>query len=273
MLKAEIQYLAEGGEDVVYFASSAGGKANFSVNKGMQTFTLEIADARDLAIDKQRDSQTGLADSGFMLVDAPSAVNNFLDNDQINVLYETEVSALLKSITGASRVHIFDHTVRASDPEVREIKQIREPSTLVHNDYTVKSGFICMQENLGDDAAKLKQGRFQIINLWRPLVEPLESWPLALCDARSVDERDMVDAVRRAPNHTGEISLATYNPEHKWYYYSQMRSKEVLIFKTFDSQNDGQMPYAIHTAIDISQKFPNATARESIETRAFVFYE
>ena len=272
MLKAEVQYLAEGGDDTIYFASSAGRNAEFSVNKGMKTFMLEVEDAREQGIDKERDSQTGLANSGFMLVEAPSAVTHFLDNEQIVGIYEDEITALLKSITGASRVHIFDHTVRASDPEIREAKQIREPSTLVHNDYTVKSGFVCLDESLGEDAEKLKQGRFQIINLWRPLVDPVQSWPLALCDARSVDEADMVDAERRSPSHTGEISLATHNPKHKWFYYPDMNPDEVLIFKTFDSNNGGHMPYAIHTAIDISEMFPDAVPRESIETRAFVFY-
>jgi hypothetical protein len=272
MLKAEVQYLAEAGDDVIYYASSAGRNANFSVNKGMQTFSLEVADARESDVDQERDSQTGLANSGFMLVDAPSSVSNFLDSDQITSIYEEEVTALLKSITGASRVHIFDHTVRASDAEIREAKQIREPSTLVHNDYTTKSGFVCLSENLGADAEKLKQGHFQIINLWRPLVDPVQSWPLAFCDARSVEQSDNVDAERRAPNHTGEISLATYNTKHKWFYYPDMNPREVLIFKTFDSENGGRVPYAIHTAIDISEKYPNAVPRESIETRAFVFY-
>jgi hypothetical protein len=273
MLKAEVQYLAEGGNDVIYFASSAGRNANYSVNKGMKTFILEIADARNLDVDEDRDSNTGLARCGFMLVDAPSAVKNFLDNGQIADIYEDEVTDLLKSITAASRVHIFDHTVRASDPDIRQAKQIREPATLVHNDYTVKSGFVCLDENLGEDAEKLKRGHFQIINLWRPLVDPVESWPLALCDARSVNDGDMVDAERRAPNHTGEISLVTHNPKHKWFYYADMNPKEVLVFKTFDSENGGRVPYAIHTAVDISAKFPRAAPRESIETRAFVFYD
>ena len=273
MLKAEIQYLAEGGDDVIYFASNAGRKAQFSVNKGMQTFTVGVEDARNLKVDKDRDSQTGLADSGFMLVESPSSVENFLDNDQVEGSYENEITSLLKSITGASRVHIFDHTVRASDPEIREVKQIREPSTLVHNDYTTKSGFVCLDENLGADSEKLKQGRFQIINIWRPLIDPVQSWPLALCDARSVDDSDMVDAERRAPNHTGEISLATHNAKHRWFYFSDMNPNEVLIFKTFDSKNGGRVPYAIHTAVDISEKYPDALPRESIETRAFVFYE
>lgn len=273
MLKGEIQYLAEGGDDTIYFASSAGRNAEFSVNKGMETFTLDVEDARGQDVDKERDSQTGLSNSGFMLVNQPSAVRNFLNNDQITDIYEGEITALLKSITGAGRVHIFDHTVRASDPGIREVKKIREPSTLVHNDYTVKSGFVCLDENLGEDAEKLKRGRFQIINLWRPLIDPVRSWPLVLCDARSVDDADMVDAERRAANHTGEIALATHNPKHRWFYYSDMNPNEVLIFKTFDSENGGRVPYAIHTAIDISKVYPDAVPRESIETRAFVFYD
>ncbi len=273
MLKADIQYLAEGGDDTVYFASSAGGNANFSVNKAMETLSLEIENARDRNIDAERDSQTGLASCGFMLVDAPSAVSNYLDDRQISEIYEGEVTKLLKSITGASRVHIFDHTVRASDPGIRETKQTREPSTLVHNDYTVNSGFTCLRENLGDDAEMLKQGHFQIINLWRPLVGPVQSWPLALCDARSVDEADRVKTERRSPSHVGEISLATFNPDHRWFYYPEMNPEEVLIFKTFDSENGGRMPYAIHTAIDIPAASPNVRPRESIETRSFVFYQ
>jgi len=273
MLKAEVQYLAEGGDDAIYFASSPGGNTNFSVNKGMKAFLLEVEDARGLDVDQNRDSKTGLASSGFMLVDAPSAVLNFLNRDEISKVYEDEITVLLKSITGAGRVHIFDHTVRASDPGIREAKHIREPSTLVHNDYTVKSGFVCLDENLDEEAIKLKQRHFQIINIWRPLVDSLQSWPLAFCDARSVAEADMVDAERRATNHTGEISLAIHNPRHKWFYYSQMKPQEVLVFKTFDSENGGKMPYAIHTAIDISELYPNAVARESIETRAFVFYD
>ena len=65
MLKADIQYLAEGGDDTVYFASSAGGNANFSVNKPMETLNLGVDDARELKIDEERDSQTGLAACGL----------------------------------------------------------------------------------------------------------------------------------------------------------------------------------------------------------------
>ena len=100
----------------------------------------------------------------------------------------------------------------------------------------------------------------------------MENFPLALCDARSIDDKDTFDAERRASNHIGEIILATYNPNHRWFYFSDMRPIEVLMFKTFDSIDQGKTNCSIHTAIDLPDAPANARPRESIESRAFVFY-
>ena len=272
MIRAEVQYINGGEERPIYFASSAGRDAAFEVNRGLQAHPVEVQDARDAATDFGGE-EMGQPDIGFKLINHHSAVRNFLDHEEISGTYEGEIETILKSLTGASRVHIFDHTVRASDPEVREQKQIREPATLVHNDYTPKSGYVCLDENLGDDAEHLAKGRFQIINLWRPLVNPVQNFPLVLCDARTVSTSDVVPTERRAPNHIGEILLATYNPLHQWYYFSKMTSDEALVFKTFDSENAGRTPGSIHTSIDVPGISPDAPPRESIETRAFVFYD
>jgi hypothetical protein len=272
MLTAEVQYIADGDKAPIYFASSAGRNAKFEVDRGLKPYSVEIHDARDAGTDFGPEKM-GQPDIGFKLVEHSSAVKNFLDSEEIKGIYEDEIEGILKSHTGASRVHIFDHTVRASDPEVREQKQIREPATLVHNDYTPKSGYVCLDENIGKDAEDLARGRFQIINLWRPLVNPVQNFPLVLCDARTVDAADVVPAERRAPNHIGEILLATFNPAHHWYYFSNMTSDEVMMFKTFDSENEGRTPGSIHTSVDVPGISPDAPPRESIETRAFVFYD
>ena len=272
MLTAEVQYIAEGEELPIYYASSAGRNASFTVNRGLKSYDVEVRDARDTDADFGAE-ELGQPEIGFKLIQHSSAVRNFLDDNEISGTYEGEIEGILKSITGAGRVHIFDHTVRASDPEIREQKQIREPATLVHNDYTPKSGYVCLQENLGEDAERLAKGRFQIINLWRPLVNSVQNFPLALCDARSVDMDDVLATVRQAPNHTGEILLATYSPGHRWYYFSNMTSDEVLVFKTFDSETAGRDAGSIHTSIDIPGTPADAVPRESIETRAFVFYD
>ena len=181
MITAEVQYLVKQGGRPIYYASSAGRDASYTVDRGLETHWVEVNDARARSDANEKDSD-GRHPSGFDLVRHESKVSNFLDADQISTIYEPEIDSLLKKLTGASRVFIFDHTVRASDPEVRSQKQVREPATMVHNDYTAKSGFVCLKENLGDEAESLSQGRFQIFNLWRALVDPVLNWPLVLCD-------------------------------------------------------------------------------------------
>lgn len=270
--QAQLEFLAERVERPIYYASSAGRNAIHEIDQPMNLVSVEVNDARSRADDEPA-VESGMHPSGFDLLEMPTRVRNFLDHEQIASVYEAEITDFLKSVTGARRVHIFDHTVRASDPELRELKQVREPAALVHNDYTASSGFVCLRENLGADAEDLARGRFQIVNVWRPLVDPVEDYPLALCDARSLDPADLIDTERRAPNHTGEIQLAVHADAQRWYYYCAMRPPEVLLFKTFDSKDGGVHPCSIHSAIRLPHAPRNAKPRESVETRAFVFYD
>ncbi len=270
-VQAEVEFLEKSGTRPIYHASSAGRAAKHDIDQPMRIVTVDVADARERGDDGAA-REFGQHPSGFDLLKFPTAVENFLDQDAIENVYEPEVGEFLKRTTGCYRVKIFDHTVRASDPELREIKNVREPATLVHNDYTSKSGFVCLDENLGDEAAELARGRFQIVNVWRPLSDPVENYPLALVDARSVARAQLVDTERRSPTHVGEIQLAVHDPAQRWFYFSAMRPDEVLLFKTFDSIDGGTRPCTIHTAIELRDAPPDAKPRESIETRAFVFY-
>ena len=269
--QAEVEFLAERVERPIYYASSAGRNATHEIDQPMEVVAVEVNDAR-LRSDNAQSDEFGMHPSGFKLLEFPTQLRNFLDQDEIKSIYEAEIEAFLKALTGCYRVHSFDYTVRASDAELREQKQLREPAQLVHNDYTSNSGLVCLHENLGAEADKLAQGRYQIINVWRPLVDPVEDYPLALCDARSLDPLDLIDSERRAPNHTGEIQLAVHADEQRWYYYSEMRPPEVLVFKTFDSIDGGLRPCSIHSAIHLPQARVDAKPRESVEARAFVFY-
>ncbi len=270
-VQSQVEFLSRRTERPVYYASSAGRNAKHAIDQAMNLVTVDIEDARG-RVDEDSSREFGQHPSGFDLVRLDTAVNSFVDAGQIESIYKPEMVEFLKAFTGAYRVHIFDHTLRASDPDLREQKNVREPSTLVHNDYTANSGFVCLQEQLGAEAEALSQGRFQIINVWRPLNDPVEDYPLALVDARSLKPDNIVDTERRAPNHIGEIQLALHDPEQRWFYFSAMRSDEVLLFRTFDSIDSGTRPCSIHTAIHLADAPADAEPRESIEIRAFVFY-
>jgi hypothetical protein len=183
-VEAEVEFLSKRTERPIYYASSAGRNAKHDIDQPMNIVTVNIEDAR-VRSDQQAPREFGQHPSGFDLLKFETRVDNFLDQGQIESVYEGEIIDFLKRVTGGYRVHIFDHTVRASDPDLREQKNVREPATLVHNDYTSTSGFVCLQENLGADADELARGRFQIINVWRPLTDPVEDYPLALVDSRT----------------------------------------------------------------------------------------
>ena len=152
--QAQVEFLAQRVERPVYYASSAGRNAAHEIDQPMNRVWVDVEDGRG----RDGDAGTrefGMHASGFDLLEFPTRVTSFLDADAISDVYEGEIDAFLKSLTGCSRVHIFDHTVRASDPDLREQKQVREPAYLVHNDYTSNSGFVCLRENLGDEAEEL----------------------------------------------------------------------------------------------------------------------
>jgi hypothetical protein len=77
-------------------------------------------------------------------------------------------------------------------------------------------------------ADELLRRRFAIVQVWRPIRHPVESFPLAICDARSISPDDFVVNERRYPNRIGQTYAITYNPEHHWYFLPRMRREEAL---------------------------------------------
>jgi hypothetical protein len=182
------------------------------------------------------------------------------------------MEALVKAESGASRVVVFDHTLRTADDEAREARKIREVVRRVHNDYTEWSGPQRVRDLLPDEADDLLKRRFAIVQVWRPIRHPVESFPLAICDARSISPQDFVVSERRYPNRVGQTYAITYNPEHRWYWLPRMRREEALVFKVYDSSKDGRARWSAHTAFEDPTSPPNARPRESIEIRTLAFF-
>lgn len=213
-----------------------------------------------------------LESEGFTLVEHDTRVENFYDEDEVRRVYYPEMERLIKEQSGAARVVIFDHTLRAENDAVRAEKQVREPVRRVHNDYTEWSGPQRVRDLLPDEAAALLKRRFAVIQTWRPIRNPVETAPLAIADARSLPQKDMIRTERRYPDRVGEIYHISYNPEHRWYYFPRMRRSEMLVFKTYDSAKDGRARWTAHAAFDDPTTPPGAPERESIEIRALAFF-
>jgi hypothetical protein len=228
---------------------------------------VEIQDARPL-----RDSFS-LETSGFVLTAHRTAMRDFLDPDEIEAVYYPEMERLIAEQSGAARVHIFDHTLRTSDKEAQEARQIREPVRAVHNDYTEWSGPQRVRDFYAAKAGALLKNRFAIIQVWRAIGAPVERDPLAIADVRSLEAQDFIAAERRFPDRVGEIYQFRYNPAHRWYYFPRMRRDEALVFKVYDSDHGGRARWGAHSAFENPSTPPSAPMRESIEIRAFAFFE
>src|SRR5438132_11055078 len=61
-----------------------------------------------------------LDENGFVFVAHQTKVADFFAADQLKLVYYPEVEQLIKKMSGASRVAIFDHTLRSGDESERE---------------------------------------------------------------------------------------------------------------------------------------------------------
>ncbi len=182
------------------------------------------------------------------------------------------MDALVKRETGASRVVIFDHTLRHADrPQERGL---RAPVQNVHNDYTEKSGPQRVTELLGEaEAAPLLKRRFAEYNVWRPIAGPVKSWPLALVDASTIAPQDLAACELVYQDRVGEIYIGVYSPAHAWFYVPEMARDEAILIKCYDSAKDGRARFSLHSAFADPTSAPDAPPRQSIEIRAFAFFD
>jgi hypothetical protein len=127
-------------------------------------FPVRIHDARARAAAPSLDRE------GFALVRHDTAVTDFFDDAQIQAVYHAEMERLIKQATGATRVVVFDHTIRVADRAVE--RGVRAPVPTVHNDYTETSGPQRVRELLGAEADDLLTRRFAEYNVWRPIRGP-----------------------------------------------------------------------------------------------------
>jgi len=233
-----------------------------------ETHIVPIHDARPIASDINLDRE------GFAVLPHQTAVRNFYDDDEVRRVYYPEAERLLQRVTGASRVLVFDHTVRRRVAGVadRATGAPRQPVGRVHVDHTEDSGPQRIRDFLGVQAEDLLRGRAQVINIWRPIRGPLRDAPLAVCDAGSVAPDDLIASDLVYRDRVGETYSVRYRAQHRWFYVPEMRSDEVLLLKCYDSARDGRARFAPHTAFADPTTPDDALPRESIELRTFVFH-
>jgi hypothetical protein len=204
--------------------------------------------------------------AGFAVYNSPAKEKSFTDESKIREQYYPEVEALLREkLSGIRKVTIFDHTIRR-----RKKDAPRQPVQQVHIDQTPGAAEARVRRHLpADEVEDLLKGRYQIINVWRPIENIVTDFPLAMCDWRSTSPADAVKVDLLYPKRRDEtqdddddrgkevlpdpssitstvgyeIKGETYsvapNENHKFYYVNGITPDEAIFLKCFDSRGEG----------------------------------
>ncbi len=249
--------------------------------------------AIETAINDLRESkiQPRLDDTGFEKLVSPTHVDQqALSHRSAASLeeYQHETGALLKSLTGADAAVFFDATLRCEDTETPRVPPFQAAHLRVHVDQNPRSAR-ARAVNHGGPQRQFR--RFQIVNVWRPLNEPVRNFHLAVCDYRSLNlSADLVPTRLNFPPwlKDRENYSLKHNSNHRWYYWRALSPNEVIMFKCYDSacrdlalvseggERSGLIDVAglcPHTAFFDEDGPTTGRLRTSLEMRALVFYD
>ncbi|MDH3581015.1 MAG: methyltransferase [Hyphomicrobiales bacterium] len=265
-IEAPLNFMVRGHEKPQIFMSVDQAEPNRRTGE-FETIELAIADARALAEPPTLDGH------GFALVNDATAVTDFYDENAIPDVYYPEIVRLLKKETGASDVHIFDHTLRVQDEAKRREHGTRLPVPMVHNDYTERSGPARVRDLLEPaKAEKFLAHRFAMVNVWRSFGASAERLPLAVADGRTIRTEDFIAVDIVYHDRTGEIFYNAHCDDQRWYYFSNMHRDEALLLKCYDTAEDGRTRYTAHTGFENSAAPADTPPRESIEVRTLLSF-
>jgi len=261
----------------------------FDAPKTTERTNVQWYETSGVTVRSMRDIQVGLEHTGFTYLKHESSCLPLFDienkegnaADQIQA-YLDETCQLVKSELGADIVFIEDWRHRKNIGQI-PIEQAMFSNTSSNRMQTLKPALNAHLDNSADgarrrlarlltaeEAAKYTSGNYRIrmVNIWRPLVSVVNDSPLALCDIRSMDSRDLLAVDKIHTTHRNEACYLKYNPLQEWYYLPGQSPNEPFMFQVWDSQYPGSCCGAPHVSFDNPMAKEGRPVRESIEVRA-----
>jgi len=236
---------------------------------------VEVEDVRSAAFSPTLDGH------GFMFRICPSVLPGFTDQKMVEEQYFLEVEKLIKAnVVDAKQVYIFDWRLRNTAPEsapgtvldLNDRTTYLRPAIHFHVDQSPAGVLKRVMSQLPEYGPKLLKGRVQIVNVWRPQVDCIGDWPIALCDGGTVDSGDLIEADLVRRDYTGSSLYLQKNSKQKFYFLSAQGKNDVLFLKIFDSKTKGIMARCCpHASFRLPYEEPDGSPRTSIEVRCLVF--
>ena len=256
---AEVRYLNsewKGRDDRPFIYSKS------TRQKNTTKYPVEITDARELAADGRLD----LDSNGFVLTKHDTKVDSFHEELSVKASYETEIVPMLQRLTGATLIRVVGHQLRTEEPKTF----LGAYSRYLHCDYPLTPSEDRESNLLGRSVEGLKYAWY---NIWEPVDRPATQNQLTVLDARTLDlQEDICEYHFTDKREGGYAAIPVYNKNHRFYYFSNMKPGEAIVFKQFDSR-PGKAFVCPHTAFYDPNRSPNQNGRRSVEFRALCVFE
>lgn len=267
-VEAQLIYAFATGETPVARVRAPGEGRDDPVGVTYRRHDVAIRDARPLVAGFDLDRE------GVVLIDHETSVKNFYDDAEVVSVYYPEVAAIVKAATGAAKIVVFDHTIRIDDEAKQAALKTRAPVRNMHNDFAEISAPRRIRDLLPPDEAEARlKKRYGSINVWRSIAGPVETAPLVVCDARTIDDADWIALERHYGDRVGVTMNLRYNPGHRWYYFPGLDGSEAVLFKNYDSETGGTARFTAHGSFRHPGTRTGATPRESVEVRTLMFWD
>ena len=216
---------------------------------------------------------------GFTLADAPTAVRDFYDRDEVAARYIAEARELVRSLTGCAATALLNTpVVRVSGRLGSRPAGTTFTGDFAHADFSAPAAESMLRRSLpAAEVTERLRHRYSVFNVWRTFSGPPQDVPLALCDTRSVapqDKQYCEITMKSAADEllTWENITYYHNRGHRWWYCPHMTRDEAYVFRSFDSA-PGHAEQVPHSAF-VNESCPtSAPPRSSVEVRVFAFYE
>lgn len=225
-----------------------------------------------------RAEQFSVDKEGFSLHEFRSDFEKWEDQTTVQDLFYPQVVSFLKEVTGARQILVFDHTIRTNRNAEKKLTQETEtsqraPVSLVHCDYTSESAPLRLGQLFQDEAEDLLSRRVAFFNVWKPIRGVVEESPLAMCDVTTTcPSKDLFKLHLHYRDRIGENYVLKYSPRHRWWYFPRMTPGNLILLKTYDSEEDGRARFIPHSAFTDPTSPKDAPLRESIELRTIAFF-
>lgn len=238
----------------------------------LEAHEVRISDARPIR------AETGLDSYGFTLLDHRSGVSHMRDTAALEKPYYDEQIDLISKICGADVVLPLSGVYVRFSPKmaIPGANETNLPAGYVHMDYTevgLRSAAKLALEKAGLPPKDYR--RIVLYQTWRAVSEPPQDFAFALTDGRSpkpghVVVLDNIIGPREIPGNVTETQLAIASEQDDWYYFSDMREDELLLWKGYDTERGNRLN-VLHSGFQTG--LPHAQPRESIEARILAFWE